>query len=219
MTTMKTNRLQIIVVVATLMATMTSCKKHDGQWVRDAPISFTFGDVLYSNDFEPIIIWGAHDNEIYIFNEGGYELRISRDGFTSKESAKKAMLHLGFWQDVDIDADIIEIQGQEFKVRIIEIGKPYKLQHSGVSLYDTKYLDPTTQTYSGQEGIITFTEIMPPRYFFGTFAFTAIDELRTQVYVAGSFENIEILGGGRLMQVVDHKTQEKLFMLGTEPEE
>ena len=216
---MKTNRLQIIVVVATLMATMTSCKKHDGQWVREAPISFTFGDVLYSNDFEPIIIWGALDNGIYFFNEGGYELRISRDGFTSKESAKKAKLHLCFWQDVATDADIIEIQGQELKVRTIEIGKPYSLLHSWVSLYDTKYSDPTTQAYSGQDGIITFTDIIPPRYFYGTFAFTAIDELGTQVYVAGSFENIEISGGGELVQVVDHKTQEKLFMLGTEPEE
>lgn len=218
MTTMKTNKIQII-AIAMLMATAISCKKHDGQFVRDAPISFTFGDVLYSNDFEPIEIFGARDNGIYIFNEGGYELTIRRDKLTSKESTKKARLCLNFQQYADIDADIIEIQGQEFKVQIIEIGKTYDLQGNGwVSLYDTKYLDCSTQEYRAQEGTITFTEIVPPYYFFGTFAFTVTDELGTQINVAGSFENIEIRGGEGIMQVVDHETQEKLFMLGTNPE-
>lgn len=206
----------MVVAIAMLMATMTSCKKHDGQFVIDAPISFIVGDVLYSSDFEPLKFWAPQDNSIYIFNEGGYDLTIRRDKFTSKESTKKANLHLYFRQDAAIDADIIEIQGHEIEVEVIEIGKPYNLLHSGVSLYDTN----TTHeyTYSAQEGTITFTEIVPPYYFFGTFAFTAIDELGSPIYIAGIFENIEIRGGRGIMQVVDHKTQEKLFMLGTDPE-
>lgn len=181
---MKTNKLQIIAIVM-LMATMTSCElanscnyTNDSLTKRNAPISFMFNDILYSNNIESReIIPPKVENDIFYKNESGYELTIKRDGFSSDETDIKAGLHLIMHCEEDVH----------------QVGMPYPLHTStNVTFYSADAYEDTAKAYYAHEGWITFTKIQgqKPCCFFGNFEFTVIDENGEQKHIFGDFSNL-----------------------------
>lgn len=173
-----------IIAIAMLMIAVTSCNlgdRIDGIIEYDSPISFIFDDVTYSSDIQYEYIW-THQlvNWVHMYNGPGYDLRIKREGFTSKDSDKKAVLQLRMSNDEDV----------------LELGKAYALQQEGsmVALYYTSYYDDTTEIYEVKEGSITFTERTPKTvdWCSGYFEFTVVDDNDEVKKVEGTFRNLRI---------------------------
>lgn len=175
-----------IVAIAMLMVAVTSCNlgdRIDGIIEYDSPISFIFGDIVYSSDIEYYEIFSQEfDSEVNFHQEGpGYDLRIKREGFTSKDSDKKAVLQLRMSNDEDV----------------LELGKAYALQQEGsmVALYYTSYYDDTTEIYEVKEGSITFTKFQrSDGLCSGHFEFAAINDNGEVKSVEGGFEDVWIAG-------------------------
>ncbi len=168
-----------------LMIAVTSCNlgdKIDGIIEYDSPISFIFGDIVYSSDIEYYEIFSQEfDSEVNFHQEGpGYDLRIKREEFTSKDSDKKAVLQLQMSNNEDI----------------LELGKSYALQKGTmVAFYHTKYHDDTTEIYDLQEGSITFTKFQKSDGLCsGHFEFAAINDNGEVKSVEGAFEDVWIAG-------------------------
>lgn len=178
------NKIQII-AIAMLMATVVSCDltnsgNHttESMTKRNAPISFMFDNVLYSNDIESReVIPPKVENDIYYKNGPGYELTITRDEFSSEETDVKASLQLIMHCEEDV----------------LQVGVPYLLHTStNVTFYSAEGNDNTAKTYYANDGWITFTKIegQKPCCFFGNFEFTIVDENDKQKHISGDFSNL-----------------------------